>query len=375
MKLFGAHCEYLCVSGGSFTCKRGPVLNPHNKERQTGGSSSGCAALVSSGEVEMALGGDQAGSVRVPASWCGVVGLKPTFGLVPYTSVVPINPTRDHVGIITKNVRENALLLECVAGYDGGLDSRQNGMELSKLESKSYLSFLDQTVQGLKMGFLEEGFSLPQSEKEVDEKVRDTAKVFEEMGMIVSRVSVPWHLKEAKAIWRGVALEEGAKNLVECPSGMNGFFSTSLVDANASFKHKADSLSETVKVSLIGGNFVRETDKGHFYSKAQNLRRVLAKKYDQILQQVHVIALPTTPMVATLFPKPNDSLAEKMKSAYSNLANTFQFNLTGHPAISIPCATHNGLPVGLQLIAAHYNEGLLYRVANAFEKRFDWNKN
>ena len=118
-------CEYYCVSGGSHTSSTGPVQNPRKHGFTTGGSSSGSAALVAAGEVPMAIGGDQAGSIRIPASYCGIVGMKPTFGLVPYTGIGPLEITLDTAGPMTANVADNALLLEVIAGPDG-LDSRQH---------------------------------------------------------------------------------------------------------------------------------------------------------------------------------------------------------------------------------------------------------
>ena len=120
-----AHCEYLCLSGGSHTCAAGPVRNPWNSSRSAGGSSSGCGALVGAGEVEMAVGGDQGGSVRIPSGWCGCHGMKGTHGLVPYTGAFPIESTIDTLGPITATAADNALLLEAIAGDDGGLDPRQ----------------------------------------------------------------------------------------------------------------------------------------------------------------------------------------------------------------------------------------------------------
>src|SRR5580700_3691070 len=122
-----AVCEYYCVSGGSHTSSTGPVQNPRKAGYTTGGSSSGSAALVAAGEVDMAIGGDQAGSIRIPASFCGIIGLKPTFGLVPYTGIAPLEITIDVCGPMTGNVRDNALLLEVIAGPDG-IDSRQRGV-------------------------------------------------------------------------------------------------------------------------------------------------------------------------------------------------------------------------------------------------------
>src|SRR5438270_13889240 len=126
-----AVCEYYCVSGGSHTSSTGPVHNPRKRGYTTGGSSSGSAALVAAGDVDLAIGGDQAGSIRIPASHCGIVGLKPTFGLVPYTGIAPLEITLDTCGPMTANVRDNALLLETIAGPDG-LDSRQRDVKVSR---------------------------------------------------------------------------------------------------------------------------------------------------------------------------------------------------------------------------------------------------
>ena len=164
-----AVCEYYCVSGGSHTSSTGPVQNPRKPGFTTGGSSSGSAALVATGEVPMAIGGDQAGSIRIPASYCGIVGMKPTFGLVPYTGIGPLEITLDTAGPMTANVADNALLLEVLAGPDG-LDSRQHQARVDK-----YTEALRQGVKGLRIGVLKEGFGHPNAEPDVDAKVRAAA--------------------------------------------------------------------------------------------------------------------------------------------------------------------------------------------------------
>ena len=155
-------CEYFCFSGGSHTSATGPVHNPHRHGYSAGGSSSGSAALVAAGEVPMALGGDQGGSIRMPASYCGIYGMKPTHGLVPYTGIMPIELTLDHTGPMTATVEDNALLLEVLAGPDG-LDPRQYGGQ-----SKPYRDALGQGAQGLRIGIVEEGFGHPQSQAQSD---------------------------------------------------------------------------------------------------------------------------------------------------------------------------------------------------------------
>src|SRR2546430_6918976 len=150
-----AHCEYFCVSGGSHTNATGPVHNPYKIGYSAGGSSSGCAVLVALGEVDMAIGGDQGGSIRMPSSFSGVFGLKPTHGLVPYTGIMPIEITVDHTGPMTATVRDNALLLEVIAGADG-FDPRQYAPKVHP-----YVAALDGGVRGMKIAIVREGFDQP----------------------------------------------------------------------------------------------------------------------------------------------------------------------------------------------------------------------
>src|SRR3712207_4479371 len=148
-------CESLCFSGGSHTCDTGPVRNPYDLTRMTGGSSSGSAALVAAGEVDMAIGGDQGGSVRMPAGWTGIYGLKPTWGLVPYTGAMPIEPTIDHLGPMARTTADVALLLETIAGPDG-LDQRQGGPQWAPPRPASYVDALTGDVQGLRVAVVRE---------------------------------------------------------------------------------------------------------------------------------------------------------------------------------------------------------------------------
>src|ERR1700686_2179504 len=192
-----AVCEYYCVSGGSHTSSTGPVQNPRKLGFTTGGSSSGSAALVAAADVAMAIGGDQAGSIRIPASFCGIVGLKPTFGLVPYTGIAPLEMTIDVCGPMTANVRDNALLLEVIAGPDG-IDSRQRGVA-----SGHYTAALDGGVKGLRIGVLEEGFGHHNSEPDVDARLRDAARRFTSLGATIEDVSVPTHA-QGFPVWAAI---------------------------------------------------------------------------------------------------------------------------------------------------------------------------
>jgi amidase len=161
--------DYPIFSGGSHTSAAGPVHNPRKLGYSAGGSSSGSAALLAAGEVDMAIGGDQGGSIRIPAAYCGVYGMKPTHGLVPYTGIMPVEITLDHTGPMTRNVGDNALLLEVLAGEDG-LDPRQYNVK-----TRAYTDALNGGVKGLRIGVVKEGFGLPNSEPDVDAKVKQTA--------------------------------------------------------------------------------------------------------------------------------------------------------------------------------------------------------
>ena len=364
-----AVCEYFCFSGGSHTSASGPVHNPHRMGYSAGGSSSGSAALVAAGEVDLAIGGDQGGSIRMPASYCGVYGMKATHGLVPYTGVMPIELTIDHTGPITGNVTDNALMLEAIAGPDG-LDPRQYAGQTAK----PYSQLMKDGVRGLRIGIVSEGFGWPQSVAEVDAKVRKAADVFTKLGAKVSEVSVPMHLV-GPAIWLPIAAEGATQQMMKDNGhGFNwkGLYVTSLVDYHAGWKTRADELSETLKLTMVLGEYFIKHYRGHYYAKSQNLARQLKAAYDATLNDFDVLLMPTLPMTATPLPKPGAPIEEVVARAFEMLPNTCPFDVTGHPAMSIPCGLVDGLPVGMMLVGKSYDEATIYRAAYAFEQAGDW---
>jgi amidase len=361
-----AVCEHLCFSGSSFTADTGPVRNPHNPQRSAGGSSSGCAVLVATGEVDMAVGGDQGGSIRIPSSWCGVVGLKPTYGLVPYTGIFPIEQTLDHAGPIARTVYDAALLLEVIAGPDG-LDPRQTG-----LLPKPYTTLLDGNVQGLRVGVLREGFGWEgKSEPDVDEAVREAAASLRAAGAVVDEVSVPLH-RDGVHIWNVIGTEGTLDRMIDgfaLGTGWKGYYQTGLAEAYAEgLRARADRLTDTVKLVILGGAWVRAKRTGGLYGKAQNLVRLLAQAYDEALRSYDVLVLPTTPMKATPLPHAEASRAERVMRALEMINNTAPFDLTGHPAISVPCGMSEGLPVGMMLVGRRGEDDVVLRVAYAYEQ-------
>lgn len=361
-----AVCEHLCFSGSSFTSDTGPVHNPHNPEYSAGGSSSGSAALVAAGEVDMAIGGDQGGSIRIPSSWCGTYGLKPTYGLVPYTGVFPIELTLDHTGPIAATVSDVALLLDAIAGEDG-LDPRQG-----RGRADRYVEAISRPAGGFRIGVVREGFGWPGlSEPDVDDAVREAARRFDSAGVRVTEVSVPMHL-DGIHVWNPIATE-GATMLMVRGNAMGtnwkGHYSTSLLDAFARGRlTRADDLSDTVKLVILAGQYLQDAYHGRYYAKAQNLARTLSAAYDDALRDVDLLVMPTIPMKATRLPGPDASREERVARALEMIPNTCPFDVTGHPAMNVPCAMSGGLPVGMMLIGRHWDDATVLGAARVFEE-------
>jgi len=366
-----AVCEYYCVSGGSHTSATGPVHNPRKRGHTTGGSSSGSAALVAAGEVPMAIGGDQAGSIRIPASFCGIVGLKPTYGLVPYTGIGPLEITLDTTGPMTATVADNARLLEVIAGRDG-LDPRQHGAVLAH-----YTSALGGGVKGLRIGVLKEGFGHRNSEPDVDAKVRAAAERFRALGAQVTDVSVPEHLTLGFPVWAAIRGDAACVTLLEMNGfglGYEGYYPLGVMSAAMKWRDHADEFADTLKIASILSRHTLDRYGGHYYAKAQNLRRRLRAAYDAALAACDLLLLPTTVMKATPIPPAGAPPQEVTRRSWECTRNTAPFNVTGHPAISIPCGMSDGLPVGMMLVGRHWEEATIYRAGAAFESSGDWQK-
>lgn len=356
-----AVCEYFCFSSNSGTAVTGPVHNPRAPGRTTGGSSSGCAALLAAGEVDFAIGADQAGSIRMPASLCGIVGLKPTYGLVPYTGAISIEHTIDHLGPMARTVEDCALLLEVIAGSDG-IDGRQAATPVGA----SYSSFIESGIAGLRCGVLVEGFGHLESDPVVDRDVRAAADALRGNGAIVEEVSIPWH-RHGSSIWLGVAMEGTFANMVYGHGvgyGSNSDYAVPFMDAVAGWRGVPDQLAPTIKgVLLIGAALDRYG--GKIYAKAQNLRRRLRAEYDSVLRRFDVLIMPTTPITAPELPPPDASVEQMLAASWQMTNNTCQFNLTGHPAVSVPCATQSSRPVGVMIVGRHFQESIVLGVAQA----------
>lgn len=375
-----SNCEDLSFSHGGHTCATGPVGNPWKPDHNPGASSNGSAVLIATGEVDLAIGGDQGGSIRIPASWSGCYGLKPTFGLVPYTGCAMIEATMDHVGPMAKTTEGIAKLLTAIAGYDAD-DPRQQGRIGPGFEP-NFLQALSRGVKGLKVAVLKEGFGhdgtetgLLSSEPETDDCVRAAIETMRLLGAVVDEVSVPMHT-EAYHLWSVIALE-GATSFMLKGNGLGtnwfGWYNTALGEAAArGMKAYAQDLSPTVKSVLLQGDYMRKFYNNRYYGKAQNLRHLINQAYDAVFESYDVIACPTMPTRATKMAGRDASPSETVRTGLNGVRNTCVADLTGHPAISIPCGVRDGLPVGLMLTGKQFDDATLIAASSAFEAAGNW---
>lgn len=362
------HCECLCLSAGSHTNATGPVHNPHRMGFSAGGSSSGNAVVVALGEADMAIGGDQGGSVRMPASFSGICGMKPTFGLVPYTGIMPIEITLDHAGPMTATVADNALLLQVIAG-DDGFDPRIKAPVVG-----DYGGALEQGVDGLRIALVTEGFRRTNAEDAVNAKVEAAAGRLAAEGAEIDRVSIPAH-GLAGRLWVPIATEGLATTLMwgdGYGASRTDLYGLKLMEFHRGWRDNADRLSETAKLLLMFGTHAIDRFGTRHYAKAMNVARRVRRAYDDVLRRYDLLMLPTTPMKATALPPPDASRADYVARAFEVSSNTAPFNLTHHPAMSVPCGTVDGLPVGAMLVGRHFEETTIYRAAQALERSADW---
>lgn len=360
-----AACEDMCLSAGSHTSVTGVVRNPHDPTRSAGGSSSGSGALLAAGACDLAIGGDQGGSIRIPSALCGVYGLKPTHGLVPYTGAFPLDPTIDHLGPMGRDVTGVATLLEVLAGPDG-LDPRQAG-----ITTRPYRDGLYSGVRGLRVGAVTEGFGSLGGDERVDTTVRSALDVLGRLGAEVSSVSVPFH--SAGTGMLGPLLSVGVAGWVLNGDagglGWRGWYPESLIEWFARTRRQRSSpVAPNVAVIALAGQCALQAYGTSLYAQAQNLIPTARAAYDAALAGADLLVMPTVPTVAPPLPPENPTTMESIGSAFANTTNTAQFDLTGHPAMSVPCGRVDGLPVGMMLIGRRGEDDVVLRAAYAFEQ-------
>jgi amidase len=354
----------MAFTGNGHSSAFGPTRNPHDETRLTGGSSGGSAAAVVTGEVDLALGGDQGGSIRIPAAWTGCVGHKPTHGLVPYTGCVGVEHTIDHVGPLAPDVETAARALSVLAGGDGR-DPRQP----APVPTEEYGAALDGDVSELSVAVVEEGFDRPESDERVNARVRDGLGELESLGATVERVSLPMHADAADV--STVAFSEGFLAAVSGEGlGHNrkGWYDTTWVEAFGKYRRaQGGEFPPSVKLTLLAGAYTSEQYHSKYYAEAMNLRRELTARYDELLAEHDLVAMPTTPQLAHEWVPDQDRFGF-IDDAWGSLANTCAFNMTGHPSLSVPVEPVDGLPVGLMLTGSHFDDATVLNAGYALER-------
>ncbi|WP_209865645.1 Asp-tRNA(Asn)/Glu-tRNA(Gln) amidotransferase subunit GatA [Paenibacillus shirakamiensis] len=337
--------------------------NPWNLSRVPGGSSGGSAAAVAAGEAYFTLGSDTGGSIRQPASYCGVVGLKPTYGRVSRYGLVAFASSLDQIGPVTKNVEDAAYVLQAIAGYDPK-DSTSANVEVS-----DYLSALTGDIQGLRIGVPKQ--YLEGLEASVKACVLEALRVLEGLGAVWEEVSLP-HTEYAVAAYYLLASSEASSNLSRFDGvryGVRADHAGSLLDLyHAS---RSQGFGPEVKRRIMLGTYALSS--GYYdayYLKAQKVRTLIKRDFDEVFEKYDVIVGPTAPTTAfELGSQVNDPL-----TMYMNDILTIPVSLAGVPALSVPCGFADGLPVGLQIIGKAFDESTILRTAHAYEAHTDHHK-
>lgn len=363
-----SNMDPFCRTGSGFggISEYGRCMNPYALDHLAGSSSSGSAVSVASRATDMAIGSDQGGSVRIPAAWCGVVGLKPTLGLIPFTGAFGMELTLDHLGPMARTVHDTALLLSCIAGSDG-MDPRQP----RNLEVLDYVADLSGGVHGLRIGVLNEGLGAG-TEPAVEQNFREAVRALARAGAKVTEVSLPWHSEPVALLptlaWIGCAM--AISNLGA--SSLHDRFDEHLTSSLAHFLvERLDALPATVKLSILLTADLKERAVRYF-GQAQNARRRYRALYDEVFQTVDCLVMPTLPIRAPKFVEP-ESLDAALRSTLVRRLfpqasrNTAASNISGHPAISVPSGVVDGLPIGFMVMGPYFSEPLLLRVAQQVE--------
>lgn len=334
--------------------------NPWNLDYVPGGSSGGSAAAVAAGEVCFALGSDTGGSIRQPAAFCGVVGLKPTFGLVSRYGLVAFASSLDVIGPITKNVEDAAYVLQAIAGHDP-LDSTSASVDIP-----NYVESLSGEIRGIKIGVPKEYIGKG-VDSEVKDKVMEALRVLEKLGAVVEEVSLP-HTEYSIATYYILASSEASSNLARFDGVRYGYRAESRNLLDLYLDSRSQGFGDEVKRRIMIGTYCLSS--GYYdayYLKAQKVRTLIKQDFDQAFAKYDLLIGPTAPTTAYKIGEKSDPL-----TIYMNDILTIPVNLAGLPAISVPAGfASNGMPVGLQLMARPYDEATLLRVAHAYEQHTD----
>lgn len=355
-----ANMDEFAMGSSTETSFYGPTLNPWDNERVPGGSSGGSAAAVAGGEAPLSLGSDTGGSVRCPASFCGVVGLKPTYGVISRYGLISYANSLEQIGPFAGCVRDVAALFDVIAGHDI--------RDSTSVKSKGNISSsLEDGVKGLKIGVPQEYFG-EGTDQNVERSVRDAINTLEGLGAESFEINMP-HTKYALSAYYIIAMSEASSNLARF-DGMRYGLRTQDSEWHTTFSQvRAAGFGDEVKRRILLGTYALSAgyhDK--YYLKALKIRTLIKQDFDRAFGDVDVLIAPTMPY-------PAFRIGEKIDdpiSLYLTDVNTVPINLSGVPSISVPCGFSDGLPAGLQIIGKHFDEASILRTAYAFEENADF---
>ncbi len=359
-----ANMDEFAFGSSTETSFHGPTMNPWNLDRIPGGSSGGSAAAVAADETILALGSDTGGSIRQPAALCGVVGLKPTYGRVSRFGLVAFASSLDQIGPITKDVEDCARLLNVIAGYDP-LDSTS-----VDLPCPDYTRSLTKDVKGLKIAIPREYFAAG-VDKKVDTAVRDAIELLADLGAESEEVSLP-HTEFAVSVYYILATAEASSNLARYDGVQYGYRAPGRSLTDMYLDSRSQAFGPEVKRRIILGTYVLSS--GYYeayYLKAQKVRTLIKRDFDEVFKKFDLVITPTSP-------SPAFRLGEKIDNPlqmYLSDIYTISANLAGIPAISIPCGfSQDGLPIGLQILGKPFDEATIIRCAYTFEQNAQYHK-
>lgn len=360
-----ANMDEFALGGDADAMRFRLARNPNNPAHQPGGSSAGSGVAVANEQVDIALGTDTGGSVRFPASFCGIVGLKPSRGLVPQTGLVQLSKVNDTVGVLASTVEDAARALSAMAGEDPG-DEATRGVN-----PEDYMATVQQGANSgagnLKIGLPEDLFGI---HSEVDEVVRESIAELETAGATVQQVSIS-DLEFAIPAWWAIAKTEAAAYFNANGTNYWQLSQSSPTLAAAmkdAFDQRPTALGKYITGVLLYGQHMIEGCGSQYYAKAQRARELVTDGVDAALEGVDVLASPAAPMTA---PRWDDEGYLEEGTLDEAVRTTGPFNLTGHPAISVPCGEIEGLPVGLQFVGARGKDATALRAASAWESLQD----
>ena len=355
--------DEFAMGGSTETSAFGPTLNPWNTSHVPGGSSGGSAAAVASGSCLASLGSDTGGSIRQPASFCGVVGLKPTYGRVSRWGLVAFASSLDQVGPFATCVADAAELLQVIAGPD------PRDSTCLKADVPDYTAALDQPIKGLKVGMIRECFEAEGLDAEVKASVQASAAQLEALGAELVEVSCP-RFNDGIATYYVIAPSEASANLARYDGVKYGFRADNAESLAAMTScSRAEGFGAEVQRRILIGTYALSA--GYvdaYYKKAQQVRTLIRRDFDAAFQQVDVLLTPTAPSTAFK----TGAHADDPLSMYLADLLTIPVNLAGLPAISVPCGfSQSGLPIGVQLIGNVLEEARLLQVAHQYEQAAD----